>query len=200
MSFASFIPALISGGSTLLGGLFDKKKDNRKHNMAVAKGNMKRLEALNVREVAWNEGVYEKAKKAGSFMMAEAERLGINPISYLNAGGLSHAFNVATVGLSKPAFQTYVRPEEAYQSTGKTTGQAFGDAVSAFGSSAANIMQQEAQNNFQREMLQMTLSAANARGTGSGYSMGGVPTAAIFSNGGASHMTGGPGGSGPRSA
>ena len=35
MSFASFIPALISGGSTLLGGLFDKKKDNRKHNMAV---------------------------------------------------------------------------------------------------------------------------------------------------------------------
>lgn len=189
----NLLPALITGGASLLSGLANPKKDNRKHNLAVAKGNMKRLEKTNKREIRWNRQVEAKAKKAGSFMMAEAERLGINPITYLNAGGLSHAFNVATVGLAKPAFQTHIRPEEAYHSTGMTTGQAFGGALEAFAGSAAATIQQESQNAFEREMLGLRLAAANSRGTGSGYSVGGVPTARIFSDSGMPHISSTPG-------
>ena len=174
----SIIPALISGGSTLLGGLFNKPKNNRAHNKAVWKANLYQVKKANLAEEAWNKAIEAKAQGAADNMLKDALRLGINPVRYMEMGGLQHSFNVATIGLSKPAYSYHIRPEEAFTQTGQTMGETLQSAIGAFGSSLASGIQQEQQNAFQKDMLQMSLAAAQ-RGNGSGYSMA-VPTAALF--------------------
>lgn len=180
-NFASIIPALISGGTSLLGGLLDPPKSNKGMMSSIAKSNIKRINNVNIAEAKWNRMVERKARNAGDFMMKEAERLGFNPVTYLQAGGLQHAYNVATIGLSKPAFHYYERDTGTLQQSGTTTGQAIGNALQAAGSSYIATQQQIQQNELQKELMGMQLEALNRQPSGShagGYSgfAGGIPS------------------------
>lgn len=189
---------LLSAGAGILSGLFGsdtKKTPSDRHNLLVAKRNRKEIAKLNAKEIAWNRQVEGKARRAAKIpiitkstsgvaigrMMDAAERAGLNPVTFIQNGGMaaytsqtqtvrnSNAFAAATVGLSKPAFQAYLRPEHAQTVTQEQN--PLGKALDAFSTginSFLAISENAANRDFQAQIQQAQLGAIGSRVTGGG--------------------------------
>lgn len=199
---------LVSGGISLLGGLFSsmgQKSRDKKNAEAARKAN----EANEARVTKMNADVRRRAERAASVpivtnqqtagsvdvkgMMAGAEAAGFNPITWLRNGGMqayarttssSQVYNSQLMDAAL-AGSTIFQESAPPLSTAQTTGEVIGNALNTGASAWVNEASQERQNQFQMGLLQMQLDGQNKPGAYSGRRSGYVPTAFL----GGSHTT-----------
>lgn len=181
--------ALISGGASLISGLFGmssaKKRDreNARRQAESDARNEARVDAMNkdVRaraERAAAVPIITTSKSTGSVdiaaMMAGAEKAGFNPVTWLRNGGMqAYAINnnVQTTENSQLmdaalAGSTLFQGSPPTPSTAPGIGEVIGNALTTGASQWVREAEQDRQNNFQMQLLNAQLTGAQTRGAG----------------------------------
>lgn len=198
-----FGAALIQGGTSLIGGLFQghaqrkAAKDLNRQNNRVNRVNREQINLKNAADTKWRNEAMARARKAARHpvnikqMMSDAEKAGFNPVTWLNAGAMQmygQKVDVEMANLDNPATGLWQRSGPVGSTASYGPGMAIGDAIQAAGNTFLAAQQQIDQNNFEREMTMMKIAAANVPShNAGGRSLGGVPsyrsTAATADNG-----------------
>lgn len=191
---------LISGGLSLVSGLFGRSDDKKARAEAarVQAENLRRTEALNEQQSQRVERANEISAQLGrnfvsapsvkmAEMVADAERFGFNPLTYLRSGAASLYSKVNDLpGFQMQQVQHIASPENFQASVlpqVRSLGGVFASAAQdGFGSymSESRILQQQ---NFQRSMLSAALTGvqkgkkAGNSGAGSSFYVPGMTTA-----------------------
>lgn len=174
-----FLGGLLSGGASLLSGLFDKPKNNKGMMSSISKSNQQRIARANAQDEAWNKRVVADMTRVARWnnfdaagMMKAAEKSGFNPVTFLNAGGIAaftgradRMLQAKSGGLSKPGYQAYIRDTGQLQQTGTTMGQAIGNALQSGVNTFLSISQQNDSQEFQKSLMQMQLAGVQRSAT-----------------------------------
>lgn len=176
MALGAILPGLLTGGASLISGLFNKKKNNKGMMSSISKSNQERIAKANAQEVAWIERVQASMKRASKAPVIDvekfhkdAERLGFNPVTYLQSGALgmynqrADAMATAQILASKTPYHYYERDTGQLQESGMSTGEAFGNALTSGVSAYLSAQQQIDQNDFAKQMQGMSIAAQNQR-------------------------------------
>ena len=176
MALGAILPGLLTGGASLISGLFNKKKNNKGMMSSISKSNQERIAKANAQEVAWIERVQASMKRASKAPVIDvekfhkdAERLGFNPVTYLQSGALSmynqraDAMATAQILASKTPYHYYERDTGQLQESGMSTGEAFGNALTSGVSAYLSAQQQIDQNDFAKQMQATAIAAQNQR-------------------------------------
>lgn len=187
--------ALVSGATSLIGGLFGKASADDKYKQQLrqqATVNQLNFDLINQANIQERERAYEAAKvpivttSSGGLtsnwvnmpaMMEAAEKYGFNPSSFLKAGGLG-MFGMTSTGPStttvtgSTAMDAALSGARVFQhgsqpvNTAPSYGEVFGNALTAGANTWLQGYNQDQQNAFQSSMLNAQLQGINRSGTG----------------------------------